>query len=411
MWLLRRDTARELQARSMAMAAPTADAMTAHEQRVEASAQAARDGGPRSLTVAGDVAELAVSGILVQRPSFWLWLLGHAQTTYADLLAGIAAARSNPEIASVRVLVDSPGGEVDGLFETLGALELLRSEKDVSVRAVNAFSAAFAIAAVAGPIEAQNEASGFGSVGVAVSVVLDTRETVIDITNTESPAKRPDVETEEGRAVVRAHLDDLFDVFVDRIASGRGTTARDVTQNFGRGASLLASNAKRLGMIDSIAKTQLRMVRGASADAGGETPRASADGARQERENSMSEQQMDMRSLRTSHPELCEQLIAEGVTQERDRVCAHLTMGEASGAAEVAIGAIRDGSVMTMELNAKYLAAGMNRSATSARQVDSDSAGAATDGAKDEPEQVSAEDQLMETVVSTLEQRRGKAKA
>lgn len=389
------------------MSAPTAEAVAAHEQRVKA----ARDNGPRSLTIAGEVAELAVDGILVQRPSFWLWLLGHAQTTYADLLAGIAAARSNPDITTVRVLVDSPGGEVDGLFETLGALELLRGEKSVTVRAVNAFSAAYAIAAVAGPIEAQNLASGFGSVGVAVSVVLDTREQVIDITNTESPAKRPDVETEEGRAVVRQHLDDLFDLFVDAIASGRGTTARDVTQNFGRGASLLAAGAKRLGMIDSIAKTQLRMVRGASADAGGETPRASADGARQEREKSMSEEQMDMRSLRASHPDLCDQLVAQGVALERDRVCAHLHMGDASGAHDVAAAAIRDGSGMTLELNAKYLAAGMNKESKSARQADSDAAGVAADGSQAEPEKLSAQDQLMETVVSAFESRVGKAKA
>lgn len=124
----------------------------------------------------------------------------------------------------------------------------------------------------------------------------------------------------------------------------------------------------------------------------------------------MSEQQMDLTTLRAQYPALCVALIAEGVTQERDRVCAHLHMGDASGAHEVAAEAIREGSGMTMELNAKYLAAGMNRNATTARQVDSDAAGTAVDGAQDEPEQVSAEDQLMETVVSTLEQRRGKAK-
>ena len=71
-----------------------------------------------------------------------------------------------------------------------------------------------------------------------------------------------------------------------------------------------------------------------------------------------------------------------GAAGERDRGLAHLTLGEHAGALDTAIGAIRAGSGMTLELQAEYLTAGMNRADVATRQAESDAAGAAADGAK-----------------------------
>lgn len=90
---------------------------------------------------------------------------------------------------------------------------------------------------------------------------------------------------------------------------------------------------------------------------------------------------LDMKTLRASHPELCAEIESAAVAQERDRVGAHLTMGEASGDMKTALGAVRDGSPMTQTLQAQYLMAGMNRSDRLARQTESNAAGAVVDGA------------------------------
>lgn len=408
MWLLQREILREVQAAQARLASITAEQQAAFDATTVARLEAARDGGPRSLTVAGNVAEIRVEGILVPRMSFLLWLLGYAQTTWPDLQAAIAEARTQSELTDVQVLVDSPGGAIDGMFDTLAALEALRAEKKgpggeerVRVRAANAFSAAYGVAAVAGPIEAVNPASGFGSVGVVASYLL--QEDVIDLTNSESPDKRPDLTTEAGRATVVTYLDSVFELFAEAIAKGRGTTVKDVTQNFGRGASLVARDAQKRGMIDAIAKPTLRVVTSGSAKASGQTT-ASARGGEQQ-ENSMDE--MDLRTLRANHPELYEQAVAEGVRQERDRVCAHLELGEQSGAMDIALGAVRDGSEMTQTLTARYLAAGMNRSAQAARQSETDNAGEAADGAKPTAPEADGED-MGAKVVSILEERMGK---
>lgn len=61
-------------------------------------------------------------------------------------------------------------------------------------------------------------------------------------------------------------------------------------------------------------------------------------------------------------------------------------MGEASGDMKTAIGAVQDGSAMTATLQAKYMAAGMNRSDVQARQDDDAEANAGDDANAGEEE-------------------------
>lgn len=79
---------------------------------------------------------------------------------------------------------------------------------------------------------------------------------------------------------------------------------------------------------------------------------------------------MTKEELKAKHPELYAELVNIGVMAERDRVTAHLTMGEASGDNKTAVEAIKDGSEMTATLQAKYMAAGMNRADINARGED-----------------------------------------
>lgn len=247
-WLIREDIAEQL---TEARRAQQPTAQDLREMRADMGLER-RDGDhPECLALAGDVAEIRVDGVLTEQPDFWAWLLGIPNTTYGDLLEAIAVAKASPAVRRVVVRVDSAGGECSGLFDVLDAFADLRASKAVTVEAIEAHSAAYGIAAVAGPIEACGRASMFGSVGVAVSFLL--RDNVLDLTNSASPDKRPDLRTDEGKAVVVAQLDAIYDLFADAIATGRGTTVQRVAADFGRGASFTAEEARRRGMIDSIA--------------------------------------------------------------------------------------------------------------------------------------------------------------
>lgn len=261
MWFLQSEALAEIKA-ARSLAAPA----TSEQQATFTAARARQSEGeaPAGLTVAGDTAQINVVGVLVPQLSFMLWMLGISQTAYGEIREALARAASDASVKRVSLFVNSPGGNIDGLFNTLAALEAFG--KPISVIAECACSAAYAIAALAGPITAANPASQFGSIGVAASVPVD--DDVVNVTSTEAPNKRPDVSTEEGRAIVREQLDAVHDLFVDAIARSRGTNIANVNANYGRGGTLLAGAAKQRGMIDGVAAPAKRVgTRGGAASA------------------------------------------------------------------------------------------------------------------------------------------------
>ena len=94
----------------------------------------------------------------------------------------------------------------------------------------------------------------------------------------------------------------------------------------------------------------------------------SGDGA-QAQENEMS---LTLEELKAKHPAIYKAAFEEGVAEERDRVTAHLIMGEKAAAMDIATKAIKEGQGMTMTLQSEYMTAGMNRSDVGARQEDDD---------------------------------------
>ncbi len=405
MWLLKQGLAERLE-RARGTLKYTAEDQRRFEAESERPAPApapAKSQLPRIAVAAGSNMQISIEGILTKKRDFFAWLFYGANTSYLDVQAALAAAEQDPAIKTVVLFIDSPGGNVDGLFDLLGSLQAFT--KKVEKRVSLAASAAYGIAAVApGKIIATNRAAMFGSIGVAATYFVD--EHLVDIASTEAPKKRPDVTTEEGKAVVREELDAIHELFVEAIAKGRGTTVADVNENFGRGAVLLADEAKELGMIDAIAKPPASPARNASADA--EAPR---------REKIMNEDE-----LKAQHPELFNAVLERGrragreagltegetagVQTERKRVLAHLKLADATGAMNVARGAIESGASTTDEgVFAEYQAAAFKRSAVTTRQQETSEAAAAVTGAT-APDAASGD--LGDQVADLMAKRRGR---
>lgn len=342
----------------------------------------ARDGQlPRGLTIAGSTADIRIEGVLTKKPDFFAAWFGGGNTTYTAIRNALSVAATDPAVKNIVLSVDSPGGSVDGLFETLDAVAAVRaSGKGLRVRAEYATSAAYGIAAAAGKIEAVGRGATFGSIGVAASYLVDPE--VVTLTNTDSPDKRPDLTTPEGKAVVVKYLDQVSAEFARAIAAGRGVTTKTVTEGYGRGAVLTAPHAKELGMIDAIQSTPLRAV------------------SKRGKTMSGTDEQTDARAAAASAAD-AEQ---RGEARERDRVCAHLKMGEACGDMAIALEAIRKGSPMTQELQASYMAAGMNRSDRSKRQTETTAAVAVVAGEGESP--ANATD-LGDAIVAQMKRERG----
>lgn len=371
-----------------------------------------RSEAPRNLKIAGDVAEISISGVLTKKPDFFLWFFGVSQTSYESIQSALAMAEADPAVKRVVLNVDSPGGNVDGLFDTLAALDAFT--KPISTKASLAASAAYAIAAMGGKIEALTAASTFGSIGVVATYFLD--DETVDITSTEAPNKRPDPSTPEGQAVIREHLDAIHDLMVDAIAKGRGKDAETINAKFGGGKVFLAEEAKKRGMVDKIAKPALRAVPVEVIDdptaktpepvrGSGSTPVVKATQANRT-------SKMTKEELKAQHPDLYAAVLNEGkelgakaaeettLKAERDRVESFLIAGEGSGDMKTALEAIRAGTQMTGALQTKFLFAGRNKGDVDARQAESDAANKALEGS---PEAAS---QDIETQTAALVEKR-----
>lgn len=392
-WLIHQDVLREMQEYKRAGIIPTAEQIAAFEKkREEMEAQAT----PRNLTVVGAEAEILIEGPLTEKPRFFFFRDG---TTYLDIRNALAIADSDPGVKRAVLRINSPGGTVEGLFDTIAAIE--QFSKPVKVIASQAQSAAFALASAGGKIEAAGKASEFGSIGVAITFFIFDDE--VTLTNTDSPEKRPNPTTEEGRASIVAHLDAINGLFVDAIASGRSragkqTNATAVKTNFGRGATLLAQEAKKAGMIDRIT-AQRPALRSVTDDAELEDhDNVSAESTAIDDTNTTADggedRTMDLIKLKAEHAALHASIVESakadgvkegveaGVKKERDRVGAHLTYGAESGdkGMELALKAIEDGTEMTQTLVAKYMTAGRNAADVDARGGEGEDAAKATAG-------------------------------
>ncbi len=390
MWLLAAEIRQIIERAQAAGVVPNAEQQAQYEARYYSA-----DSGEttsRILKVAGDVAQLDITGVMTAAPDFFAMLFGGGNVTYPEIISALAQACANPDVARIEMRVDSPGGHVNGLFDAIAALQMC--DKPIRAVVVNqAASAAYALVSQAGEIVASNRAVRVGSIGIATSIGVDP--TVVDIASTDAPKKRPDVTTAEGQAIVREELDALHELFAEAIATGRDTTPEKVNAEFGQGAMVLADAALKRGMIDTIAGSTLRVVKSAKSTSATAASGASETG------------NMDLLKLKAEHPAVYAAAVAEGATQERDRVSAHLTLGEASGDMTTALAAVNDGSAMTATLQAKYMAAGMNRNAQGNRQADDAAAAAALAAANGGAGAGNGADGGAEAVVSAVEKALG----
>lgn len=127
---------------------------------------------PEIEVTADGIAIVPVVGTLVARSGY----LGAASglTGYGDIAEQIEAAATDPAVHAILLDVDSPGGEVGGLFDLVDQIQAIRAQCGKPIWAVAdeaALSAAYAIACVADRLYV-TQTGEVGSVGV-VAVHVD----------------------------------------------------------------------------------------------------------------------------------------------------------------------------------------------------------------------------------------------
>jgi protease-4 len=190
------------------------------------------------------VARLSVSGIITDDP---------------DRTRAVIAAGKDSDVKALIVRIDSPGGTVVGgeaLFRELR--EVARQKPVVAVMGELAASGGYMIALAAERIFAR-EGTITGSIGVIMQTTDVTGLLEKLGVSTEAIKSGPfkavpsplEPLTEKGREVTRQLVDDMYGMFVEMVAEGRGME-RAKALELADGRVYTGRQAKALGLIDAI---------------------------------------------------------------------------------------------------------------------------------------------------------------
>lgn len=283
---------------------------TSDKEAVLATPSARRESG--SVRMRDGVAVISVMGPIFPRADFFTEISGATSIERLALLFGEALAAD--DVKAIVLHVDSPGGQITGVHEFAGQVFAARNIKPVvAYVSGTGASAAYWIASAAQRLIA-DETAVLGSIGV-VTAWTDDKEarksrglTDYEVVSSQSPNKRLDPTSEEGRSAMQHLLDETADIFIADVARHRGKRAAVVTERFGQGGVMLAAEAVKVGMVDEIGN--LEDVIAALSGVGGKTKTDRNNFAAKTNK----ETTMDKAELAAAHPELLAQIKAEAAS-------------------------------------------------------------------------------------------------
>jgi ClpP class serine protease len=202
------------------------------------------------------VAIVPVIGPVFRRASWFGDVSG--ATSVSVLATDFNLALDNDDVSAILLNIDSPGGEANGISELADMIYAARGRKQIVAYVGGCgASAAYWLASACDKIYV-SETAEVGSIG-CVRAVPDPRgknadgsAKAIEIVSSQSPNKRPDVTTDDGRAVFQAEVDDMAAVFVRHVARNRGVGEDVVLERFGGGACFIGAKAVAAGMVDAV---------------------------------------------------------------------------------------------------------------------------------------------------------------
>ena len=205
------------------------------------------------------VAIIHLSGHLMKTIPCAMWFFGVAATSTSEARRAIREAIDDPDVSSIALVIDSPGGTLSGLAALADDIRELREIKPINAYVPDlACSAAYWIAAQCSFISAGPTAT-IGSIGVYVRI-LDLAESFADDgikvhVVSSGPRKGDFVQgapvKDDALAREQELIDEVCDLFVDAIVQGRLLDEEKVRE-LATGDVWHAQQALELGLIDGI---------------------------------------------------------------------------------------------------------------------------------------------------------------
>ena len=211
---------------------------------------------PEPSTVGTSIAVLPVFGVIARRANMMTEFSGGM--SIERFTKQFRQAIADPEIGSIILDVDSPGGGVFGVDELAEEIFAARQRKRIiAIANPIAASAAYWLASAAGELVVTPSGEA-GSIGVyAIHQDFSKANEMLGVAPTYISAGKfktegnPDAPlSDEARAHMQADIDRYYKMFTAAVARGRGVKREAVVNDFGQGRMLGAKEAVAAGMAD-----------------------------------------------------------------------------------------------------------------------------------------------------------------
>lgn len=220
---------------------------------------ALRDGQRRedsaTMQTIDGVARIVIDGPIYRYADFFTRYSGGVTTE--ALARDVQHALDDPKVGAIALVIDSPGGEATAINELADAIYAARARKPIGayIEGYGA-SAAYWIASAAESVTVDDNAI-VGSIGTVMGVLDPSKmqRRTIEIVSTQSPKKRVDPTTPEGRAELQRMVDDMTEVFISKVARNRQLSREQILAV--EGGLLIGQHAIDAGLADRLGSEDL----------------------------------------------------------------------------------------------------------------------------------------------------------
>ena len=204
------------------------------------------------------IAVLPIHGTISHRMNMMNAMSGGVSTE--SLGNEFASLVDNPEIGTVVLDIDSPGGAVSGI-EELGNQIFQARDKVRIVASANslAASAAYWLGSQAHEftVTPSGEVGSIGVIAVHESNFKAQEKEGRDITIIKAGKFKADNSpleplTEEAQAAIQERVNERYETFISAVSRGRGIDSKSVINQFGEGRVVGAKSALDKGMVDAV---------------------------------------------------------------------------------------------------------------------------------------------------------------
>ncbi len=202
------------------------------------------------------IAIIRIYGVLTKKTEAFDHILD--MTSYENIHEEIESALEDKSIETILLDIDSPGGEVNGVFDLADFIYSARGKKKIiAIANDDAYSAAYAIASSAEKVFV-SRTSGVGSIGVIASHIdqseFDEKQGV-KYTTVFAGSRKNDLNphepmTSESLESLQKEVDRLYEMFVQLIARNRGLSIEKIRST--EAGLYFGEKAVEIGLADGV---------------------------------------------------------------------------------------------------------------------------------------------------------------